>query len=306
MVTKGIIRTIPQSNEDNIYSVWLPFFDDPMEDATEIVLDATLSEASGINGGYSVGDVVYCAFEDNNNSRPVIIGKLSSPDVENIGGQINSEYLTISHQANLPHNTNIGDIALGDVLDNIVSINGDIVELQNNSGDLSKYVQKSGDTMTGKLTAPQLEATSSISTGTLSASGNTSVGGNMSITGTTNTSDAINVTKASEPRVKVIDSTSGIWASLHTGSGHKNHGIYSGGYSSDASTFVADPKWMVYRDGTGAVILNGNADTATSATSATKDGAGNTISTYYQKKISVGTADPSGGSNGDIYIQYVA
>lgn len=311
MVTKGIIRTVPQSNENNIYSVWLPFFDDPMEDATEIVLDATLAEASGINGGYSVGDVVYCAFEDNNNSRPVIVGKLSSPDVENTGGQINGEYLTISHRANLPHNTNVGDIALGDVLDNIISMNGDIVELQNSSGDIHNYVLKAGDTMTGKLTAPQLEATSSISTDTLSTSGDTSVGGNMSITGTTSATGGITVTKSSKPSIEAVDSTSNVTVSLRVGgtskTDHANHGLYSFGYYNTLGSFVSSPSYMVYRDDSGNVILNGNANTATSATSATsatKDGSGNTITTYYQKKITISQSDPSGGSNGDIWIQY--
>lgn len=45
-----------------------------------------------------------------------------------------------------------------------------------------------------------------------------------------------------------------------------------------------------------------------SATSATQDANGNVITTYYQKKISVGTAAPTSdlGVNGDIYIQYSA
>lgn len=46
------------------------------------------------------------------------------------------------------------------------------------------------------------------------------------------------------------------------------------------------------------------ATSAGSATKATQDASGNTITTYYQKKITSGTADPSGGSDGDIYFQY--
>ena len=161
MITKGIIRKVPQNNEENIYSVWLPFFDDPTEDATEIVLDATLSEAAGINGGYGVGEVVYCAFEDNNTSRPVIVGKLSTPEAENVGGQVETERLTVTRKANLPHDTSVGDVDLGEVLDHIVSINGDIAELKGSGGGgSSAYVKKSGDTMTGALSTPRVTTNS--------------------------------------------------------------------------------------------------------------------------------------------------
>lgn len=46
------------------------------------------------------------------------------------------------------------------------------------------------------------------------------------------------------------------------------------------------------------------ATSAGSATKATQDASGNTITTYYQKKITSGTTDPTGGSDGDIYFQY--
>lgn len=60
----------------------------------------------------------------------------------------------------------------------------------------------------------------------------------------------------------------------------------------------------VNTNGTNADLTIPYATSAESATKATQDASGNTITTYYQKKITSGTADPSGGSNGDIYFQY--
>lgn len=40
------------------------------------------------------------------------------------------------------------------------------------------------------------------------------------------------------------------------------------------------------------------------ATKALQDGNGNTITSYYQKKITISSSAPSGGANGDIWIKY--
>jgi len=45
---------------------------------------------------------------------------------------------------------------------------------------------------------------------------------------------------------------------MYVGSGKTNHGIYSNGYSSDGTAFTESGKWMVYRNSSGTVILNGN------------------------------------------------
>ena len=42
------------------------------------------------------------------------------------------------------------------------------------------------------------------------------------------------------------------------GSGKTNHGIYSNGYSSDGTAFTSDAKWMLYRNSSGTIIVNGN------------------------------------------------
>ena len=66
------------------------------------------------------------------------------------------------------------------------------------------------------------------------------------------------------------------------------HGIYSAGYY-NGSSFTNDPKWIVYRNSTnGAVLLNG---TATNATSATTDASGNTFTSYYGHALNVDTVN---------------
>lgn len=52
------------------------------------------------------------------------------------------------------------------------------------------------------------------------------------------------------------------------GEGHRNHGLYSYGYAPTTTTWTTDPLWMIYRDQNGDVIVNGKADSATSATTA--------------------------------------
>jgi urease beta subunit len=48
----------------------------------------------------------------------------------------------------------------------------------------------------------------------------------------------------------------------------------------------------------------GSSTVGGAATKALQDGNGNTITSYYQKKITISSSAPSGGSNGDIWIKY--
>lgn len=53
-------------------------------------------------------------------------------------------------------------------------------------------------------------------------------------------------------------------------SGHQNHGMYSDGYAPTATTWTNDGKWMIYRDSSGDIKVNGSADSATNATNSDK------------------------------------
>lgn len=137
MITKGIVVSIPKDSDSNKYEVRLPFFEDATVDSEEMIYEATLSEAPGIIQGYAVGDVVYCAFEDNDNGRPVIVGKLFSQTIDNTGADIKTLDLEVTNKANLPSSTTIGDATEQDVA---------------NIKDIKNKVSKMGDTIFGSLT----------------------------------------------------------------------------------------------------------------------------------------------------------
>lgn len=101
----------------------------------------------------------------------------------------------------------------------------------------------------------------------------------------------IAITKAGDAYVYSKNSSTGNTVYLDSGSG-ANHGIYSGGYY-NGSSHVASGKWLIYRNDAGNVIVNG--DCTGNAATATKDSAGNVISSTYLK-LSGGTM------SGHIYL----
>ena len=137
MVTKGIITSIPIDSESNKYEVRLPFFESAIEDAEEVIYEATLSESPGINQGYNIGDIVYCTFEDNNLGRPVIIGKLFTTDTDNTSAEIETLDLDVTKRASLPANTTIGNATTKDIA---------------NISEIKNKVSKMGDTIYGSMT----------------------------------------------------------------------------------------------------------------------------------------------------------
>lgn len=110
MVTKGIIIKLPTMMNSGKYLVRVPFFENAIQNAEEYLCEATLSEPTGISSGYNIGDVVYCAFEDNNQERAVIVGKLAIDGVDNKGENAYFTNLEIEGKALLPKNTTIGTV----------------------------------------------------------------------------------------------------------------------------------------------------------------------------------------------------
>lgn len=105
----------------------------------------------------------------------------------------------------------------------------------------------------------------------------------------------ITITKAGKAYVYSKNSSTGNTVYLDSGSG-TSHGIWSSGYY-NGSSYTSSGKWLIYRNDTGNVIVNG--DCTGNAETATKDSAGNVISSTYLK-LSGGTMSGHiylGGSN---------
>ena len=123
MITKGTILSTPFNNRDNTFLVQIDLFktagnlpEDSKLDASKQT--ATLCLSAGMDNNYAVGDIVYIAFEDNDLSKPVIIGKLFT-NIDAKGelrkkesvGSANLQALTVSRTANLPLDTVFGNNA---------------------------------------------------------------------------------------------------------------------------------------------------------------------------------------------------
>lgn len=109
MLVKGIIKS--KIENSNKFKVRLPLFE-VAGSVKEYILDATLVTIPGLYSSYLPGDVVYVSFENDDISKPVIIGILSlqgleEPEKRSYAG-VNS--LEVATEAKLPVNTTIGDI----------------------------------------------------------------------------------------------------------------------------------------------------------------------------------------------------
>lgn len=107
-----------------------------------------------------------------------------------------------------------------------------------------------------------IQANGNIGIGTLTPSVMLDVNGTGKFKGISST-NAINIEHSNSAKLTAKDTTSTGEVFYGFGSAHQNHGIYSYGYAPTASTWTTDEKWMVYRDSTGKITLNGNATTAT-------------------------------------------
>ena len=89
-------------------------------------------------------------------------------------------------------------------------------------------------------------------------------------TNTLKTKKFLAVSASGEQQEFVAQRTGGSSVALMVGTGNANHGVYS----------ITAAKWLIVSDASGNVTVNGN---AASATKATQDGSGNTITSTYLK-----------------------
>ena len=116
MITKGIVEEVLTN-----YSIKVRL---PILDSIEGTRDATptsdLSEAivcvapnSEIN--FTVGDIVIVGFEDNDDSKPIILGFLSKESGNTSSISNNLSKLNVNVSAKLPRDTSIGNVSSQDI-----------------------------------------------------------------------------------------------------------------------------------------------------------------------------------------------
>ena len=111
MITRGIIERIEEDSDVLRYQVRLPLFNGsssaPGSTPSEELLWAVYSSVAGLTGTVNVGDSVFVGFEDNDLSKPLILGSLTStPTYVAFTGQS----LNVIGNTKLSEFTQIGDI----------------------------------------------------------------------------------------------------------------------------------------------------------------------------------------------------
>lgn len=116
MITKGIVEEILT---DYSIKVRLPILDS-IEGTRDATSTSDLSEAiicttpnSEIN--FTVGDIVVVGFEDNDDSKPIILGFLSKESGNTSSISNNLSKLNVNVSAKLPKDTSIGNISSQDI-----------------------------------------------------------------------------------------------------------------------------------------------------------------------------------------------
>lgn len=132
MITKAIVEDIINNKE---FIVRIPIFDN-IESAREHTIKEDLNTAlailsPGLSNNIVTGDIVYVGFEDNDISKPIILGLLDKENQQPrqttvTSAQVNCEYLNVKKPTTLPVGTNIGSITYDQLLE--------LVKLLNNQG----------------------------------------------------------------------------------------------------------------------------------------------------------------------------
>ena len=111
MITKGIVENVYSSNSIEISIPALSGID---EGSNKYV--ASVCTLPNCSMNFKSGDIVFVDFEENNRSKPVILGSLSTGDEPSV--DITVESLTISGDA-LITNASIGNVSK----ENLLSLN---------------------------------------------------------------------------------------------------------------------------------------------------------------------------------------
>ena len=121
MLTKGYIVELSTST-NNKFKVRIPLFDSAGQDTLtneDNIVEATLCYEPSNLDSYEVGDCVFIEFENDEESKPVIIGKLYTIDSKGNRGLGNLSTLNVSSSATLPLDSTLGDVKLQAIIDSL-------------------------------------------------------------------------------------------------------------------------------------------------------------------------------------------
>ena len=139
MILKGIISSYP--NEDNKIKIRIPRYHRPVGASgytpLEDLPDATVISMPGIKPQYIPGDIVYVDFENDDLSKPCIIGKLNYPNdtINSVSNAIFGD-ITVQSVTKLSPDTTIGKIQSDDLQ---YTVQGFINLSSSSSGGMSDY-----------------------------------------------------------------------------------------------------------------------------------------------------------------------
>lgn len=118
MITRGYI-TKKLNVDSSKVTVRLPIFETANNNEANVhnpfEVEASIMMTPGNFLGYNVGDVVIIGFEDNDYSKPIILGKLFiSVEEKNTVKEV-MDQLSVGSTAELPENTSIGNVSSKDI-----------------------------------------------------------------------------------------------------------------------------------------------------------------------------------------------
>lgn len=116
MVTRAIIEEIVETNK---YRVRIPTLNrseySPLGTSFDNLYIATVSMMPNCKPNFQIGDAVFVAFENNSESKPVIIGQLLRDENTSLNPIINCDSISITSGAQLPYTTSIGGVTPSEI-----------------------------------------------------------------------------------------------------------------------------------------------------------------------------------------------
>ena len=127
MITKAIVEEVISPYRVKIR---IPLLDGmthtSISTPTGELREASVCVPFQMDPGFKKSDVVYVAFEDDDYSKPFILGYLLTGALPGVQGNVSAETLNITKSAVLGEDTSIGDIGYKDLQDTVAFVRNEI------------------------------------------------------------------------------------------------------------------------------------------------------------------------------------